>query len=641
MRKKEKIKIIIKKLVDNNDYTTVKTLSECSGYSARSIYSLLQSSEFLTHLYGAQIEKKPNKGIRIIANKKQKEKIYSYLNVDFSPLVPEDNNAKHTILLLLLKTNQTFTVDEIATKIYRSKTSTFAILDEVSSILERYHCRLIKKPNLGISIDGEEENLREIYFKLIQQLPVNQISKSNLDQRLSNQLYSQMISVFHSQFISDIEEIVRNIEINLNTNFCDYDFGSLILRLAIFVDRTRHHAFVATKNKLNNNIQEYYVAMMTKMMIEQKFHYTLPSYEIYEIERMLLAMRKQINPQQIQSFNEVVIDSFVNLVSEHLNADLTNDRQLHANLIDHLKPAIRRIKYGVSSENPLMEQIREKYTEVYVAIITTIDQIEEQENVVFDANELGYICLHIVAALNRSKRLNSIHTLLICDSGITFESYLKSSIESMFSELKINKICNYEKYCSIDSSSYDLILNTSSYRIHKDNVVNIDQLLSEESNATIRHWIYAREFNDNRTLSNMFQDYLLYFQENYCKTQQELVEKYCAFLVNNGYVTKEYQTSVIERMRLSATAIGRGVAVTHGAKKYVKNSIILIIRLQTSINWENQPADLILFAAIGNDVNKEYSEIFRRIVRIVSDNEKTYALKHCSNIEEIKKLLFE
>ncbi|MCB6603858.1 hypothetical protein LI129_23950 [Erysipelatoclostridium ramosum] len=44
---------------------------------------------------------------------------------------------------------------------------------------------------------------------------------------------------------------------------------------------------------------------------------------------------------------------------------------------------------------------------------------------------------------------------------------------------------------------------------------------------------------------------------------------------------------------------------------------------------------------MGEDISTEYSKIFRRIVRIVSDDEQTHMLKSCNSLEEIRKYLFD
>ena len=638
MTKDEKIKTILTELLNTEDYVTVAHLASISDYSVRTVYTLLQSETFVKFLHGATLQKQQNKGIKLIANDRQKYSIYSELNLNTSNSV-KDINETQKILLLLLSSKDAITLDKLAIELFRSKASITSILQDVEKYIQKYNCILSKKTNYGISLYGKEEDIRELFYNLVQKLPVTCSPNFEFNPRISSQLLQQMNPIFSKQIIEPVIEIVQASEVNLSTHFCDYDFGILVLRFSILIYRNTLNYKLREFNLLNQNIQEYYVSAMVKALIETKFHLTLDRNEIFYIEKALLSTRKQINQITNQILDDTIIDYFINSISNRLNVDFSHDQQLKANLINHIKPAIRRIKYGISSNNPLLEQIKEKYTEVYVAIITTIDQIEENEHIYFDSNEIGFICLHIVSALNRAKRLQSIKTILICDSGITFEAYLKSSVEAMFNEIEIVKICSYVNYQQ-DKEDYHLILNASSYQINKPNCIVIDELFSQESSSKIRHWIFAKELNETMTLRELFNNYLFYFKDN-CKSVDELLTKYCLFLTDNDYVTPNFLDSVKKRMKYAATTIGRGVAVPHGSKKYVKKSIILIIKLDKPIIWDNQSIDLIFFAAIGNDVSSEYSKIFRKLAKIVSDDKKTYILKNCKDLEEIKNLLFE
>ena len=45
----------------------------------------------------------------------------------------------------------------------------------------------------------------------------------------------------------------------------------------------------------------------------------------------------------------VLVDTFIKKISEKLNCSLENDPELKINLLNHLKPAIRRLRYGIPS----------------------------------------------------------------------------------------------------------------------------------------------------------------------------------------------------------------------------------------------------------------------------------------------------
>ena len=103
---------------------------------------------------------------------------------------------------------------------------------------------------------------------------------------------------------------------------------------------------------------------------------------------------------------------------------------------------------------------------------------------------------------------------MICDAGITFESYIKSMVESSFGEIEIVKIIRSDEISKELENQHDLILNATTHRLHASNIINIDHLFTETSSAQIRHWICAREIKHTLELRTMFDSYLCYFQDS-------------------------------------------------------------------------------------------------------------------------------
>ncbi len=640
MNKYSRYITILKELVSTNNYMTISHIAKACNSSVRTIHSDINSPDFIALLSGASIEKKQNLGIRLIANKKQMDSIYSILNTPIENDNKDGLNDFNYILLKLLTSNSQLNIDKLSKDMYKSKSSIISIIDEIETFVTMHNCSLIRKPNFGIYLEGPEENIRNMFYKIILDIPIRNIHRNDLDARIPDDLCVKMEMVFSKDFIKKIISIVKTSEINLNTYYCDYDFGAVVLKCCIIVKRNQIHKYIDYKKYFDKSIQEYYVASIMKINIENEFHLTLSEQEIYSLEKVIISTRKQINQLQIQKkFDESILDKFINLLSTHLNVDLNSDHELKVNLSNHLRPAIRRMKYGIYSENPLLDSIKAKYADIYIAVMTNIDKIEETENIFFDSNELGFICLHVVCALNRSKRIRSVKAVLLCDEGLAFESLIKSSVESSFNEIHICETYRYSDFTDLDFNQYDLVLNATNNRIIHKNVINIDLMFSEKYQAQVRHWLFAREIESTITLKDELQDYLLYFTDN-STSKDELITKYCSYLNEVGYVTPEYEQSVFDRINFSSTAIQRGVAVCHGAKKYVNKSVILIIHLENPIPWDSQLVDIIFFATISDDINKNYSKIFRKLLHIVSDDELTYALKNCTSTDDIQTLLF-
>ena len=81
------------------------------------------------------------------------------------------------------------------------------------------------------------KRIRNLFYRFVDTLPVQGYQNNDMDVRLPDALYEKMKMVFDVQMIRMIIPIVKSSEINLNTHYCDYDFGMLILKCCILLTR--------------------------------------------------------------------------------------------------------------------------------------------------------------------------------------------------------------------------------------------------------------------------------------------------------------------------------------------------------------------------------------------------------------------
>ena len=76
----------------------------------------------------------------------------------------------------------------------------------------------------------------------------------------------------------------------------------------------------------------------------------------------------------------------------------------------------------------------------------------------------------------------------------------------------------------------------------------------------------------------------------------------CKQLSDAGYVTEEFEKSVLEHEITAPTALGKGVAIPHGYAKYVIRPTVAVAVLQKPIWWqEDGEADVIFLLAFNLD----------------------------------------
>lgn len=612
--RQDRVKEIITILLETEKFVSAKDLSQRLNVSQRTIYSDLDSTEMSQLLHGATIVKVPKKGIYLKGTLKQIQSIKFQLENQQTGHSDKYEEDTQKLLILLLTQPKPITLNTVSKYLYRSLNSVMNLIDITNNEISNFNITINKKPNYGIWLEGNEISIQNMFRKKC-------VTINNLE------------SIFPKRIIDTVYQICSHAEILLNTKFTDFDYSDLICRTSILIQRIINGFHCHRVNNISSSLPEFYISMNMKMEIEYNLNITITDDDQIMIASLLLRTRKTYNQNMNDLFNENLVDTFIKKISEKLNCSLENDPELKINLLNHLKPAIRRLRYGIPSENPLLDRIRYDYSYVYIAVMMTIDEIETIEKIYFDTNELSYICLHIVAAMNRKKNHKTLNILLVNNDGISVQTYLKSIIEQHFSELNIDVCDSY----SIPEPKYDMVINSSSQDLNV-NSLKISSEFTQNDLSTIRHWLFTTEFKQFMSIKNKIHEYILLFNDS-SSDKIELLQKYSNYLFETGYVTKDFFDSVIERENHSSTSIGRMVAIPHGSKYTVLKPVIVIIRLNSPIAWDDLNVDTIFLTAINGEYSKDFSHLFKIIFDLVSDEKKLKALKQAKTIDEIESML--
>ena len=93
-------------------------------------------------------------------------------------------------------------------------------------------------------------------------------------------------------------------------------------------------------------------------------------------------------------------------------------------------------------------------------------------------DEIGYLTLHLVAALDREKK--KLNVLLISENSVGVNKLLQQRINDLVPYMNISRIIDVRSYRDEDLSEYDLFLSTTSATIITDkSVVKISPILDE------------------------------------------------------------------------------------------------------------------------------------------------------------------
>lgn len=623
-----RINSLIQYLLDLDNFVTVEKISNDLSFSVRSVHNYLNSDYFCEVVKYADLQRVPNKGVYLTANESIKQDILKKVRSDIT-INPAISDDLLKVVIHLLCDKKRFDLQQLSNYLFRSESTTQRILKEVERYIGSFSCELTLRRNYGFSIVGNEKDIRSLFLFSLRKL--NESDDIYYRSRMS--AHTQHVL---QQFISPVEtesivKIIDNLE-SLNSYYCDTDYNLLILHLLITLLRVRNNHFVEELSSRVNDFPEYQNAILIKVYLEKYFSIHLNEAELENITLILISLRKQVNAIPVVE-ERSILNKFINLLSNKLNIDLNNDMQLKQNLLTHLRPTITRLKLKTYSKNPILDHIKSEYTEVYISVMTTIEELEEKNEIYFDANEIGYICLHIIASINKPSNIKKIKALLLCNEGLSIEQYYKNLIETKFQNIDIDKSIQYINSKSFEFESYDIVFNTTNLFIDNNSVFDISTNISDFEINRIR--IFLESLLKNNLMNDLMSNNLLLFFRDNISNQTELIEKYSHYLFEHGYVDNGFYDSVITRQKISSTYISRGIAVPHGSVDLVKESVIVIIILDNPIDWDKEQAQIILFIVSNNEHVNSFNQLLRSVLRVASSDKLTNLLLSCNNKKEL------
>lgn len=128
-----------------------------------------------------------------------------------------------------------------------------------------------------------------------------------------------------------------------------------------------------------------------------------------------------------------VIEEVIALISDSFPEQL--NEELHITLLDHINFAINRLKSGMQMKNPFLHETKLLYKDEFLVAQKALKVINEKLNINLLEDEIGFITMHIHAAVNNTSiSTASLNTAIIGDAVAYIEKSLgitmnKDSIE--------------------------------------------------------------------------------------------------------------------------------------------------------------------------------------------------------------------
>lgn len=533
------------------------------------------------------------------------------------------------ILKRLLLAEEYLKIDRFAEELFVSDSSIKNDLKEVRRLLKAFNLDLDKKPNYGLKIKGEEAKLRYCLAAYV------------FDQEETEW-------ILPNKKIEDIKKIIIDQAEKSSIFLSDIGVNNLATHIAIACIRIQHNNYVSMPLKEMTPLKEkkeFTVAKQIVFFLEKTLQVTFPESEIAYITIHLLGAKMVVyQSDSRENILEMIEEDILALtkamlqeVEQELELDISYDEELIYGLCLHLKPAINRYKYDLTIKNPLLAEIKKNYQMSFDAAVIMGKFLSKHKKMNINEDEIGYLALHIGAALERKKAKGQVkRCLIVCATGVASAQLLYHKLQSTFgNRLDIIGTTNMFSIDNYDLSSLDFIVSTIPIKRELTiPVIDVHTILRDEDISKLEHIVVDRVEN---TLQ-YFHPGFGFFQQNF-QTKEEVLAFLAREIVQTGIAPDHFFELIMEREEIAPTSYGNSVAIPHPIKPITDSTFLSICTLKRPIQWGENKVQIIFLLSVQKKYKKDIQKLYQLLVKISGNAYVVNQLIKVKSFDEFKECI--
>ncbi len=632
-RQQELLRIL---LVQEEGVLQIKDLSEKLDCAEKTVRNDLDKiEEFLLDYDSGRLIRKPGLGISIQIDKGERSKILQSL---FSNEPKTNEERLIEVAYQLLTSNKPITLQHLSHRYYVPKATIKKDIETIAKWLGRFELELVSKQRLGNVVQGTELQKRNALAHLSGIIPFTSNEKN------------VVLDLFLPYEIMTVKNALEMMQRKFSIAFAEGALDSLVVHALIMVKRIRQrepiYVQAAEKEQAQERIEFQYASWFFEQL-ESVFSLAFPEEEKVYFTWHLISSKRMGAERDYSVTNEEevtsIVDTLVAKISKLTLYQFDADVLLKNGLIFHLHSVINRVKYGFPITNPLLSNIKKMYPYMFNMVILAFEEIKKIYHLDIPEDEVAYIVLHFQASIERmeNRKESKVKALIVCHMGIGMSRLLEAKIEQQYKNIEIVACIGKSDISSyLSVHQIDFIFSTVPLESEgKENVV-ISPLFSQEDKKKLSQFVNMIEQkgpkeDDYQLFSTFIMEDLVCFgvQKDH---RYEIVEMLATLLYENGYVTKEFIHSAVNRERKSSTAIGGGIAIPHGSQQQIHKSAIAIALLKEPLEWESERVSIVFMLAI----SKEYQGDIRKVIgKIASLSENPLLMEELSRAKNYQTFL--
>lgn len=507
-----RMKQILQVLLKEDSVVSIKYLADQMGLSKRTIQRELGYMDYVLKDYGIQFRSRTGTGVWLEGSAEEKERLLKDTdNIDYDAGNREERRKR--LILEILKEKGLKKMFYYSSQFKVSEATVSSDLEAVEGWLNQYGLSVNRKPGIGVSVNGSEENYRRAIRAFINENIDTKIIREAYedadrdDSRYEKLKENDIRHVLNERIMKRVIDCIAGMDNARVLTLTENSYMGLIIHITIAVNRILKSEVIEPDERWTENIREdedYLLARAIVQELEDEFEIQIPSIETSYICLHIKGakhekiewdggMSEGTETRKLQQLINDMIDVFD---SEQAYL-LKQDDEFIQGLLAHLQPTMIRLTHGMHIQNPVLQDIRDSYSDLYARCENVAKVLEAYVGKKIPPEEIGFLTVHFGAALvrleERNEKIRIVHVGVICSSGIGISRLMSSKLSKAFHD-RMEITAYGKKDITLDiMNRTDFFISSIPMEPLEIPVVSVNPLLNETDMEAIRRMVYQHE----------------------------------------------------------------------------------------------------------------------------------------------------
>ncbi|MFR4519833.1 MAG: BglG family transcription antiterminator, partial [Fusobacterium sp.] len=509
----------------------------------------------------------------------------------------------------------------------------------------------------GLILEGTENDIRREQLKFLKRYSNSMFYDTSQIRTKTEKIIEEYIK---SVDFKVIKSFIDNVQKKMNKVISDEAYNIIAVYLIITVLRIKKEKFLEEIGNQNflADTEEFRCISSFKDILEKEFEIEFCHNEILQITDYFLGSHTY-NFEQSYYKNwieiEILVKKFIAAFNKNIHTDLSKDRILFKEIINHIKPTLYRIKNRIKLENSIYAEVLNSYPNIFYLTKKAIKDIENYLGVEFSDDETAFLAIYFKGAIDRNKfkEKDLKRVLVVCAHGYGTSKLLVQQLNEIYTINVVQTIPRYMLEKTLEEERVDLIISTINIENKIDiPVVKVNSVLTQEDIAVLDKYELSRqkkrfflseilniierncvienkeeliedlngyfenklvddtEQNDLRLSDILTEENILLNQS--AETWEEAVIKGGEILLHNGYVSKKYVDSLAENIKKygSYVVISEGIALPHSkTDNAVLKTGMSLVTLKEPVIFPGDKKVSIILSFSSFDMNEHFTAL--------------------------------